>query len=86
MARHLFGLSPADVTVSQSGTSLVLQPGSVGTAWDARSGGTQITDLTDLSGTPITTVTSDSYSVIGFYGPDGVTTIYLDFGFSGGGP
>nr|WTB31180.1 polysaccharide deacetylase family protein [Streptomyces sp. NBC_00830] len=84
MARHLFGLSPADVTMSQSGTSLVLEPGSVGTAWDARVGGTQITDLTDLSSNPITEVTSDSYSVIGFYGPDGVTTLYLDFGFSGG--
>ncbi|MGW2932969.1 polysaccharide deacetylase family protein [Streptomyces sp. NPDC001156] len=84
MARHLFGLSPADVTVSQSGTSLVLEPGSIGTAWDARVGGTQITDLTDLAGTPITQVTSDTYSVIGFYGPDGVTNLYLDFGFAGG--
>jgi hypothetical protein len=84
MARHLFGLSPADVTVSQSGTSLVLEPGSTGTSWDALTGGTQITDLTDLSGTPITTVTSDTYSILGFYGPDGVTTVYLDFGFSGG--
>jgi hypothetical protein len=84
MARHLFGLSPADVTVSQSGTSLVLEPGSTGTAWDARVGGTQLTDLTDLLGNPITTVTSDTYSVIGFYGPDGVSTLYLDFGFAGG--
>ncbi|MET8511963.1 polysaccharide deacetylase family protein [Streptomyces sp. NPDC005077] len=84
MARHLFGLSPADVTMSQSGTSLVLEPGSVGTAWDARVGGTQLTDLTDLSSNPIAQVTSDSFSVIGFYGPDGVTNVYLDFGFSGG--
>ncbi|MGW5198646.1 polysaccharide deacetylase family protein [Streptomyces spiralis] len=84
MARHLFGLSPADITVSQSGTSLVLEPGSVGTAWDARTGGTQITDLTDLAGNPITQVTSDTYSIIGFYGPDGVTSLYLDFGFAGG--
>ncbi|MEU6651269.1 polysaccharide deacetylase family protein [Streptomyces sp. NPDC046900] len=84
MARHLFGLSPADITVSQSGTSLVLEPGSTGTAWDSRTGGTQLTDLTDLSGNPITTVTSDTYSTIGFYGPDGVTNLYLDFGFAGG--
>ncbi|MGI5515286.1 polysaccharide deacetylase family protein [Streptomyces sp. CA-106131] len=84
MARHLFGLSPADVTVSQSGTSLVLEPGATGTAWDARTGGTQLTDLTDLLGNPTTTVTSDTYSVIGFYGPDGVTTLYMDFGFAGG--
>ncbi|WP_328683132.1 polysaccharide deacetylase family protein [Streptomyces sp. NBC_00343] len=84
MARHLFGLSPADVTVSQSGTSLVLEPGSTGTAWDSLTGGTQITDLTDLAGTPIASVTSDTYSILGFYGPDGVTTLYLDFGFTGG--
>ncbi|WP_430376686.1 polysaccharide deacetylase family protein [Streptomyces sp. B1-3] len=84
MARHLFGGSPADVTVSQSGTSVVLEPGTTGTAWDALTGGTQITDLTDLSGTPITSVTSDTYSMISFYGPDGVTALYLDFGFAGG--
>ncbi|MFF3558979.1 polysaccharide deacetylase family protein [Streptomyces sp. NPDC002574] len=84
MARHLFGLSPADVTMSQSGTSLVLEPGATGTTWDARVGGTQITDLLDLSSNPIASVTSDSYSMIGFYGPDGVTNLYLDFGFDGG--
>ncbi|MFJ3665079.1 hypothetical protein ACIPSE_01345 [Streptomyces sp. NPDC090106] len=80
MARHLFGLSPSDVTVQQVGEDMKLRPGSVGTAWDALSGGTQLTDLTDLSGTPSTTVTSDANSVIGFYGPDNVTTMYLDFG------
>ncbi|MCX5234453.1 hypothetical protein OG824_04290 [Streptomyces prunicolor] len=80
MARHLFGLSPADVTVAQVGEDMKLRPGSVGTAWDALSGGTQLTDLTDLGGTPATTVTSDANSVIGFYGPDGVSTLYLDFG------
>jgi len=80
--RHLFGLSPADVTVEQVGEDMKLRPGSVGTVYDALTGGTSLTDLTDLSGTPITTVTSDSNSVIGFYGPDGVTTLYMDFGFS----
>ncbi|MEU5030162.1 polysaccharide deacetylase family protein [Streptomyces milbemycinicus] len=84
MARHLFGLSPADVTVEQVGEDMKLRPGSAGSAWDARTGGTQLTDLTDLAGTPITTVTSDTNSVIGFYGPDGVTLLYLDFGFTGG--
>ncbi|MEV5472955.1 polysaccharide deacetylase family protein [Streptomyces sp. NPDC052207] len=84
MARHLFGLTPADVTFSQSGTSVVLEPGASGTAWDARVGGTQITDLTDLDGNPIIEVTSDTYSTIAFYGPDGITNLYLDFGFAGG--
>ncbi|MFG2380550.1 hypothetical protein [Streptomyces avermitilis] len=81
--RHLFGLSPADVTVEQVGEDMKLRPGEVGTAWDALSGGTQLTDLTDLGGTPITVVTSDSNSVIGFYGPDGVATVFLDFGAPG---
>ncbi|WP_413757213.1 hypothetical protein [Streptomyces sp. MMBL 11-3] len=80
MARHLFGLSPSDVTVQQVGEDMKLRPGSVGTVWDALSGGTQLTDLTDLGGTPSTTVTSDSNSIIGFYGPEGVTTVYVDFG------
>ncbi|MET9848861.1 polysaccharide deacetylase family protein [Streptomyces ossamyceticus] len=84
MARHLFGLSPADVTVEQVGDDMKLRPGSVATAWDAYTGGTQITDLTDLASTPITTVTSDTNSVIGFYGPDDVANLYLDFGFTGG--
>jgi hypothetical protein len=82
VARHLFGLSPADVTVEQVGEDMKLRPGSVGTAWDAITGGTQITDLLDISSSPQTVVTSDANSVIGFYGPDGVTSLYLDFGFS----
>jgi len=82
MARHLFGLSPSDVTVEQVGEDLKLRPGSIGSAWDALSGGTQLTDLTDLAGTPVSVVTSDANSVIGFYGPDGVGTLYLDFGFA----
>lgn len=82
MARHLFGLSPADVTVEQVGEDMKLRPGSVGTVWDALTGGTQLTDLLDLSSSPQTVVTSDANSVIGFYGPDGVTTLYVDFGFT----
>ena len=84
MARHLFGLSPADVTVEQVGEDMKLRPGSVGTVWDSRAGGTQLTDLLDMSSSPQTVVTSDAYSQLGFYGPDGVTTVFLDFGFANG--
>ncbi|WP_371538363.1 hypothetical protein OG210_21830 [Streptomyces sp. NBC_00466] len=79
--RYLFGLSPADVTVEQVGEDMKLRPGSEGTVWDARSGGTRLTDLTDLTSVPATTVTSDSNSVIGFYGPDGISSLYVDFGY-----
>ncbi|WP_329376014.1 glycosyl hydrolase family 28-related protein [Streptomyces sp. NBC_01483] len=79
--RHLFGGSPADYAMEKVGNQLLLRPLSVGTVWDAASGGTQITDLTDLTGTPITTVTADSSAAVAFAGPDGVTNLYVDFGY-----
>ncbi|MFD8072147.1 glycosyl hydrolase family 28-related protein [Streptomyces sp. NPDC059718] len=84
MARHLFGLSPADVTVEQVGEDMKLRPGSEGTVWDSLAGGSQLTDLTDLNGNPITVVTSDAYSMIAFYGPSDVATVYVDFGLPNG--
>lgn len=81
MARHLFGLSPADFAMQKIGVELHLVPGATGTVWDAVSGGTQLTDLTDLDASPISLVTADSNAQVGFYGPDTVTAVYLDFGF-----
>ncbi len=63
------------------GNQLLLRPGATGTVWDALTGGTQITDLTDLTNTPITTVTADTDGAVAFYGPDGVTSCYVDFGY-----
>jgi hypothetical protein len=63
------------------GVELHLVPGATGTVWDAVSGGSQLTDLTDLDASPISVVTADSNAQVGFYGPDTVTTLYLDFGF-----
>ncbi|WP_247748445.1 glycosyl hydrolase family 28-related protein [Streptomyces sp. 4R-3d] len=63
------------------GMQLLLRPEAVGTAWDAVTGGTQITDLTDMVGNPITAVTADADGAVNFYGPDGATTCYLDFGY-----
>jgi hypothetical protein len=63
------------------GNQLLLRPAAVGTVWDALTGGTQLTDLTDLTGTPVTDVTADSDGAVSFFGPDAVTTVYVDFGY-----
>lgn len=81
MARHLFGGSPADFAMEKVGLNLLLRPESDGTVWDAAEGGTQITDLLDLTGAPTTTITSDSDGAVAFYGPDTVTSLYVDFGY-----
>lgn len=82
MSRHLFGLSAADLAMEKVGDEVRLRAAAVGTVWDALVGGNQITDLTDLSGTPITQVTADTEAALGFYGPDAVSTVYVDFGYS----
>lgn len=79
--RHQFGGSPSDYAMEKVGNQLLLRPAAVGTVWDALSGGTQLTDLTDLTGTPITTVTATSDGAVAFYGPDGVTGCYVDFSY-----
>lgn len=79
--RHAFGGSPADYAMQRVDTQLVLRPGATGTAWDAATGGTQYTDLTDPLGAPITAVTADGDGAVAFNGPDGVSLLYLDFGY-----
>ncbi|QGZ53373.1 hypothetical protein GPZ77_34675 (plasmid) [Streptomyces sp. QHH-9511] len=79
--RHLFGGSPADYAMEKVGSQLVLRPGAVGTVWDAPVEGTQYTDLTDTAMSAVTQVTADSNGAIAFYGPDNVTSLYVDFGF-----
>lgn len=83
MARHLFGLSPADIALERVGDALVIRGGAVGQVFDSLTGGTQLTDLTDLSGNPVTTVTADTNGGVGFYGPAaGASTVYVDFGYT----
>lgn len=80
--RHKFGESPADVAMELDGSSLIVRPNSVGTVWDAATAGNQITDLRDIGGTtPMTEVTADNSGRVAFQGPDGVTVLYIDFGF-----
>lgn len=80
MARLLFGGTAADVAEDVSGARV---PGATGTVWDGASeGSTQLTDLTDLSGSPIAELIADADGMIPpFYGPeDGPERVYLDFG------
>ena len=78
MARNLYGCTSADFTLTESGRVVA---GATATVWTARTGGTQITDLTDLDGDPITSVTSDADGGIRFYGVDGdKDTYWLDTG------
>ena len=81
MSRHFFGGSPSDYAMEKVGNQLLLRPAAVGTVWDASTGGTQLTDLTDPTGTPATEVTADSDGAVSFFGPDGVTSLYVDFGY-----
>lgn len=78
--RHMFGGTTSDYAMEQVGNQLLLRPGVSGTVWDAVTGGTQLTDLTDTSGLPITVVVAASDGSVAFYGPDDVTTVYVDFG------
>ncbi|MFD8771460.1 glycosyl hydrolase family 28-related protein [Streptomyces sp. NPDC059916] len=80
--RHAFGGSPADYAMERVGSQLLVRPAAVGTVWDALTGGTQLTDLTDLTGNPIDKVTADADGAVAFMGPDGVTSLYIDFGYA----
>ncbi|MEU0991263.1 hypothetical protein [Streptomyces sp. NPDC005953] len=79
--RHLFGGSTSDYAMERVGSQLLVRPGATGTIWGEASGGVQITDLTDLSGTPITTITADADGAVAFFGPDDVTNVFMDFGY-----
>jgi hypothetical protein len=81
MARHLFGLSPADFAVERVGDETKLRPGAIGTVWDSYSGGSQLTDLLAIDTTPVNVVTATADATVGFYGPDGVSLVYVDFAY-----
>ena len=94
MARILYGASGGEQVATPSasadaGRSGQLEPDvSTFTIWDARTGGTQITDLQDIGGGTITAVTpsADTRYRIMFYGPDGFTgALWADDGDVGAG-
>jgi hypothetical protein len=79
MARNLFGGSAADVAEDIEGVRV---PDAVGNVYDGPTpGASLVTDLQDASGNPITSLVSDTQGMVShFYGPDGVTLLYADFG------
>lgn len=81
MTRHLFGGQPSDLAMQIAGTTLTVKPGATLTVRDSLSGGNQITDLTDLSGSAISQVIADSLGGVAFWGPDdGTSLVYIDGG------
>jgi hypothetical protein len=80
VARYTYGGSIADYVVSYGdGGALLLAADQAVTFWNAATGGTQYTDLTDMFDTPITSVTSDSAGAIPqFKGPDGIRAMWAD--------
>lgn len=84
MARHQFGPSSDTLVLDLEGNALV----TTGTAWSARTGGTQYTDLQNLSGAALSggvIPTSDGTDSLNkgqwaIFGPDGVVDIWVDFG------
>lgn len=79
--RHIFGGSPSDYAMERVGSQLLVRPDATGTVWDSLTGGTQLTNLTDLVGNPISQITADADGAVTFMGPDDVTSVYVDFGY-----
>ncbi|MFI1796350.1 hypothetical protein ACH427_03170 [Streptomyces sp. NPDC020379] len=78
--RNLFGGTPADVAENEAGVRV---PAAVGTAWTSKEqSATQVTDLVDINGTPITQLVADERGVIPlFWGPaNGAESLWIDFG------
>ncbi|MFR9794692.1 hypothetical protein ACL02U_02135 [Streptomyces sp. MS06] len=83
MARSTFGATLADYAVQPANGLWGVAPGAAITFWDARTGGTQYTDLLDAGGVAVSGITADEYGVVpGFQGPDGVTAMWADAGGS----
>lgn len=73
MARNMYGATSADFTLTSGGRPI---PNQTLTLWTARTGGTQITDLTDVYGVATTTVTSAADASITYYGPDNDKSVH----------
>jgi hypothetical protein len=87
VARRTFGGGPADfVATVDTGGLLHVSPLLTCTAWTARSGGTQITDLQDMSSNAISSVQTDLNGLLPqFQGPNtGADTLWIDGGAGSG--
>jgi hypothetical protein len=78
MTRFLYGGGGDGDIIQMSGAPYA---NTVASVYDARTGGTRITDLQNISGSAVTSVTTDVYGQAVFYGPDNyIGVLWLDFG------
>jgi hypothetical protein len=78
MTRYLYGAGGDGEVVRPSGIPYANAAAGV---YNSRSGGSPITDLQTLAGAAISSVTSDAYGQVAFYGPDNyIGVLWLDFG------
>ena len=78
MSRSFYGQSAADFTTDKTGR---IRGRITQTVWTTAVGGTQVFDLLDADGTPVTAVTSDADGLVSFQGPDGYHAgLWLDDG------
>jgi hypothetical protein len=78
MARYLFGGGGDGDIVKPTGLPYTNASANV---YNARTGGTAITDLQDIAGNAVASVVADANGQILFYGPDNfIGTLWLDFG------
>jgi len=79
--RVWFGGNVVDGPDDSKGSSVVSGPlGARATAWTTRTGKTQVTDLLPFAGDPAPVVLDGSGVLRPFQGPDGVDSLWLDFG------
>lgn len=80
MARSTFGGTSNDYLFDEVGRFVHMVKNRTFTVWSAATGGTQYTDLLDMSGAAITAVTTDSNGFYQFQGPDSVLSVWADTG------
>lgn len=72
--RYLYGSDGGSVVTDADGD---VQVGRSGTVWTAKAGGSLVTDILTLAGTPTGgTVVTDALGRLAFQGPDGATATY----------
>lgn len=79
MARGQFGAAIADFATSAAHGPTLLG----GTVWTAQTGGTQVTDLRDMDGDPMTSLGAEAFRTgfVQFQGPDnGATVLWVECG------
>lgn len=78
MARFIYGGGGDGDIIRTTGVPYINASANV---YDARTGGNPVTDLQNITGAAITSVTTDSFGQAIFFGPDNyISVLWLDFG------